>query len=125
VQLRSNVQYPCFGCNRTDIVPSTNGSMGGSCDELTPPLKVVLGLGAFGGSSKSEPSSTTLVAAAGEGYPVAYILGTSYFATPRLGANTGNRRSVLRLNKDGRVPMEDRKGPFDHFRPKSLVLSVS
>ena len=99
--------------------------MGGSCDERTPPLKVVLG--AFGGSSKSEPSSTTLAAAAvaEEGSPVAYILGTSYFATPWLGANIGNRRSVLRLNKDGRVPMEDRKGPFDHFRPKSLVLSVS
>ena len=117
------------------IIPSTTESMGGSsCDERTPPLKVVLG--AFGGgSSKSEPSSTTLAAATeaagGEGSPspVAYILGTSYFATPRLlGANTSgvNRRSsVLRLNKDGRVPMEDRKGPFDHFRPKSLVLSVS
>ena len=107
---------------------------GSSCDERTPPLKVVLG--AFGGgSSKSEPSSTTLAAATeaagggGSPSPVAYILGTSYFATPRLlGANTSgvNRRSsVLRLNKDGRVPMEDRKGPFDHLRPKSLMLSVS
>ena len=99
--------------------------MGGSCNERTPPLKVVLG--AFGGSLKSEPSLTTLAAAAvaGEGSPVAYILGTSYFATPWLGPNIGNRQLVLRLNKDSRVLMEDRKGPFDHFRPKSLVLSVS
>jgi hypothetical protein len=101
--------------------------MGGSCNERTPPLRVVLG--AFGGPSKPEPSSTSLSATAtatatGES-PADYILGTSYFATPRLGV-TGNRRSaLLKLNKDGRVPMEDRKGPFDHFSPKSLVLSVS
>ena len=117
-------------------------SMGGSsCDERTPPLKVVLG--AFGGGSSkwsSEPSlsSTTLAASAAGGggggspsSPVAHILGTSYFATPRLlgannnGGNNPRRSSVSRLNKDGRVPMEDRKGPFDHFRPKSLMLSVS
>jgi hypothetical protein len=31
----------------------------------------------------------------------------------------------MRLNKDGRVLMEDRKGALDHFRPRSLLLSVS
>ena len=77
------------------------------------------GIGGWGGGGGS-PSS-----------PVAHILGTSDFATPRLlgannnGGNNPRRSSVSRLNKDGRVPMEDRKGPFDHFRPKSLMLSVS
>ena len=105
------------------ILPHLSGIMGGSCNERTPPLRVVLG--AFGDSSKPDPTSSSLSATATAGEsPAAYILGTSYFANPRLGV-IGNRRSVLKLNKDGRVPMEDRKGPFDHFSPKSLVLSVS
>jgi hypothetical protein len=45
----------------------------------------------------------------------ASILGTSYYDVTK----------YKKLNKEGRVPMEDRKGPFEHFRPKSLVLSVS
>ena len=47
--------------------------------------------------------------------PTTYILGTSSYDFTKF----------KKLNKEGRVPMEDRKGPFDHFRPKSLVLSVS
>ncbi|KAL3827032.1 hypothetical protein ACHAXA_007539 [Cyclostephanos tholiformis] len=95
--------------------------MGGSCNDRTPTLRIVLG--AFGNSSEHGPSSASTAAATAGESPAAYILGTSYFAAPRLGV-TGNRRSALKLNKDGRVPMEDRKGPFDHFRPKSLVLST-
>ncbi|KAL7477432.1 hypothetical protein ACHAW6_003237 [Cyclotella cf. meneghiniana] len=48
-----------------------------------------------------------------------YILCTAYYATPRLGSLKFNK-----LNKDGRVPMEDRKGPFEHFRPKALFFST-
>ncbi len=80
-----------------------------------------------------------------------YILGTSYFAStpaslPHVGRGVGSgsgisnsgggfvanssgdnhrRVTALGLNKDGRVPMSDRKGPFDQFKPKSLILSVS
>lgn len=108
--------------------------MGGSCDERSPPLRIVLG--AFNGASQSSKNEA-MTATGGEkmtpqsSSPATYILGTSYFATPRLGnssvgsSSSSNRRSVLKLNKDGRVPMEDRKGSFDHFKPKSLALSVS
>ena len=73
------------------------------------PLDIVLG------SLANEPLSSTQVESDAT---TTYILGTSYFATPRLGA-------ALKLNKDGRVPMSDRKGAFDHYRPKALMLSVS
>lgn len=42
-----------------------------------------------------------------------------------LGTSSYDFTKYKKLDKEGRVPMEDRKGPFDHFRPKSLVLSVS
>eukprot|EP01082_Thalassiosira_pseudonana_P011412 g10507.t1 g10507 contig4:2006437-2007766(-) len=72
------------------------------------PLDIVLG------SLANEPLSSTQVESDAT---TTYILGTSYFATPRLGA-------ALKLNKDGRVPMSDRKGAFDHYRPKALMLST-
>jgi hypothetical protein len=67
------------------------------------------------------PSAT---ASSGESPPASSILGTSYFATPRVD-NSSRGRLAMRLSKDGRVLMEDRKGAFDHFRPRSLLLSVS
>jgi hypothetical protein len=67
------------------------------------------------------PSATT--ASSGES-PASSILGTS-FATPRVDSSSRGRMMAMRLNKDGRVLMEDRKGAFDHFRPRSLLLSVS
>ncbi|KAL7541941.1 hypothetical protein ACHAXR_011402 [Thalassiosira sp. AJA248-18] len=104
--------------------------MGGSCGDSSPPLRIVLG--AFNDSSmlplaqdkgSASPSTIPMMESSS---PATYILGTSYFASPRLGTSKSSTsgRSVLRLNKDGRVPMEDRKGPLDHFKPKSLVLST-
>ena len=101
--------------------------MGAGCAD--PPLRIVLGAFANGFSSSATsskccscealPSATTI---SGES-PASNILGTSYFATPKVGSSRG--RLAMRLNKDGRVPMEDRKGALDHFRPRSLLLSVS
>jgi hypothetical protein len=68
------------------------------------------------------PSTT---ASSGESPPASSILGTSYFATPRVDSSSRGRMMAMMLNKDGRVLMEDRKGAFDHFRPRSLLLSVS
>mmetsp|Transcript_40057 Transcript_40057/g.84111 ORF Transcript_40057/g.84111 Transcript_40057/m.84111 type:complete len:407 (-) Transcript_40057:248-1468(-) len=105
-----------------------------SCGERPPPLKIVLG--AFNGSSSNSENDAghnfsasaaapkELPSSQSSSSPATYILGTSYFATPRLGGS-GGRRSVMKLNKDGRVPGEDRKGPFDHFKPKSLILSTT
>ena len=70
--------------------------------EQTLPLQVVLGSLAYKQPRESQD-------------PPASILGTSYY----------DYSKYKKLNKDGRVPMEDRKGPFEHFRLKSLVLSVS
>mmetsp|Transcript_50582 Transcript_50582/g.107752 ORF Transcript_50582/g.107752 Transcript_50582/m.107752 type:complete len:418 (-) Transcript_50582:159-1412(-) len=110
--------------------------MGGACDEERfPPLKIVLG--AFNGSSTGsktydvEPSLSAgaLEATASQSSsPATYILSTSYFATPRLGSPQEigiTRRSAMRLNKDGRVPMSDRKFYLDHFKPKTLLLSTA
>ena len=74
------------------------------------PLKIVLG--SLAPSPKEQEAWTP---------PTTYILGTSYayYSAPR------NGKKYNKLNKDGRVAMEDRKGPFDHFRPKALALSVS
>ena len=69
------------------------------------PLQIVLGAllpGQHTLSKQEQDSSSTC------------ILSTSYYDV-----------KYKKLNKDGRVDMEDRKGPFDHFRPKALVLSVS
>ncbi|EJK76516.1 hypothetical protein THAOC_01720 [Thalassiosira oceanica] len=44
----------------------------------------------------------------------ATALATSYYADP----------SYSKLNRDGRVPMEDRKGAFSQFRPKNLMINV-
>ena len=103
--------------------------MGGGGDRSSPPLNIVIGAFAAATESQSAKSnnqatssslnstSTTICSES----PATYILGTSYYATPSL----GDRRSVLKLNKDGRVPCEDRKSPFSQFKPKSLLLSVS
>ncbi len=108
--------------------------MGVPGEERSPPLRIVLGAlnDVMCPSSTSAPSEevATLATQTSSSVDAPYILGTSYFATPRVGGNTtttatSTRRSVLKLNKDGRVPMEDRKGAFDHMKPKSLVISVS
>ena len=101
-------------------------TMGG--DRSSPPLNIVIGAFAAATESQSAKSnnqatslslnSTSTICSE---TPATYILGTSYYATPSL----GDRRSVLKLNKDGRVPCEDRKSPFSQFKPKSLLLSVS
>eukprot|EP00956_Cyclotella_meneghiniana_P043081 scaffold252335_cov86-Cyclotella_meneghiniana.AAC.1 len=71
--------------------------------EHTPlPLQIVLGALSPGQHALSKQEQDS------------YILSTSYYDV-----------KYKKLNKDGRVDMEDRKGPFDHFRPKALVLSVS
>ena len=100
--------------------------MGAGCAD--PPLRIVLGAFANGFSSSASSSKCcscealpSATAISGES-PASNILGTSYFATP-MGSSRG--RLAMRLNKDGRVPMEDRKGALDHFRPRSLLLSVS
>mmetsp|Transcript_15174 Transcript_15174/g.27448 ORF Transcript_15174/g.27448 Transcript_15174/m.27448 type:complete len:431 (-) Transcript_15174:100-1392(-) len=122
--------------------------MGGSCDEeRSPPLRIVLGafndsstlakVDYVGPSSSSSSPLPAVVAVAGSNgetspylsssSPTNYILGTSYFATPRLGASPGSgasRRSAMRLNKDGRVPMSDRKFYLDTFKPKALIMST-
>lgn len=107
-------------------IPDTK-AMGDGC--AAPPLRVVLGAFANGFSSSASPSKLcscealpSATAISGES-PASYILGTSYFADPQVGSSRG--RMAMRLNKDGRVLMEDRKGALDHFRPKSLLLSVS
>ena len=96
-----------------------------------PPLRIVLGT--YNGFSSSASSSKfcscealpSATASSGESPPASSILGTSYFATPRVDNSSRGRMMAMRLNKDGRVLMEDRKGAFDHFRPRSLLLSVS
>ena len=101
--------------------------MGGSCEDL----RIVLG--AYNDSLFSKKNDAAAAPsppgeAPLQSTPATYILGTSYFATPRLDNSLGSgssRRSISRLNKDGRVPMEDRKGAFDHYKPRALVLSVS
>ena len=105
--------------------------MGGRpCGEAgSPPLQIVLG--AFGGLGYDDGASGAMPGSDGASAitpsPATYILGTSYFATARVGAPSsgGSRRSALGLNKDGRVPMEDRKGAFSQFKPRALLLSVS
>ena len=109
--------------------------MGGSCDDRSTPLRIVLGTFSGGLTSQSSNKTDGVVElptpnGASVESPTTYILGTSYFATPSLGSSNSNssstnRRLVLKLNKDGRVPMEDRKGSFSQFKPKSLLLSVS
>ena len=111
--------------------------MGGSCDDRSTPLRIVLGTFSDGLTSQSSNKtdgvvelSAPIADGASVESPTTYILGTSYFATPSLGSSnsnssSSNRRLVLKLNKDGRVPMEDRKGSFSQFKPKSLLLSVS
>ena len=111
--------------------------MGGSCDDRSTPLRIVLGTFSGGVISQSfnktdgiVKQSTPTADGASVESPTTYILGTSYFATPSLGSSnsnssSSNRRLVLKLNKDGRVPMEDRRGSFSQFKPKSLLLSVS
>ena len=108
--------------------PPLQTNMGGPRDAASPPLEIVLGalsdLRAEDGPSPATAASDG--ACSPSSSPATFILGTSYFATPRVGAtSSGGRRSVLGLNKDGRVPMEDRKGPLDQFKPRSLLLSVS
>ena len=103
--------------------------MGGSCDNRSTPLRIVLGTFTTGGLI-SQPSNKTDGVVEQSTPTAPYILGTSYFATPSLGSSnnnssSSNRRLVLKLNKDGRVPMEDRRGSFSQFKPKSLLLSVS
>lgn len=111
-------------------------------DKRSPPMKIVLG------SFIATPSYSSLShnACDESSSAASYILGTSYFASNSTdggggggisnrgggGANSNSnsginhrRPTTLGLNKDGRVPMEDRKGPFDQFKPKSLILSVS
>jgi len=46
----------------------------------------------------------------------ATALATSYYADPKYAPS--------KLNRDGRVPMEDRKGAFSQFRPKNLLINV-
>ncbi|KAL9191119.1 hypothetical protein ACHAXT_000825 [Thalassiosira profunda] len=101
--------------------------MGRPCGEAgSPPLQIVLG--AFGGlcyddgASGSDSDGASAITRS----PATYILGTSYFATARVGAPSSgvSRRSALGLNKDGRVPMEDRKGAFSQFKPRALLLST-
>ena len=102
--------------------------MGGGGERSSPPLNIVIGAFAAATESQSAKSnnqatsstlnSTSTICSES---PTTYILGTSYYATPSL----GDRRSILKLNKDGRVPCEDRKSPFSQFKPKSLLLSVS
>lgn len=107
---------------------NTKAAMGDGC--AASPLRIVLGAFANGFSSSASSSKfcscealPSATAISGES-PASYnILGTSYFADPRVGSSRG--RMAVRLNKDGRVMMEDRKGALDHFRPKSLLLSVS
>lgn len=70
------------------------------------PLKIVLGSLADAHLRESQQRREP---------PVTFILSTSYY----------DYTKYKKLNKDGRVPMEDRKGPFEHFRPRSLLLSVS
>ena len=104
--------------------------MGGGGDRSSPPLNIVIGAFAAATESQSAKSNNQATSSSSSlnststicsESPTTYILGTSYYATPSL----GDRRSVLKLNKDGRVPCEDRKSPFSQFKPKSLLLSVS
>lgn len=108
-------------------------------DKRSPPIEIVLGL--FIGNPS--PSSLSQNACGESSSAASNILGTSYFASnssTAVGVGVGGgggggsnssgvsnhrRPTTLGLNKDGRVPMEDRKGPFDQFKPKSLILSVS
>ena len=46
----------------------------------------------------------------------ATALATSYYADPT--------SAYSKLNRDGRVPMEDRKGALSQFRPKNLLINV-
>ena len=120
-----------------DAAPGGERKMGGSCDDRSTPLRIVLGTFSDGLTSQSSNKtdgvvelSAPIADGASVESPTTYILGTSYFATPSLGSSnsnssSSNRRLVLKLNKDGRVPMEDRKGSFSQFKPKSLLLSVS
>lgn len=78
-----------------------------SCQERTLPLKIVLGILSNEEQELYKPTPSPA--------PASLILGTSYY----------DYTKYKKLNKDGRVPMEDRKGFFEHFRPKTLVLSVS
>ena len=108
-----------------------------------PPMKIVLGALAGGTPAASSLTRNDYDECNdSSSSAVSYILGTSYFASPPAslrthvggggGSGSGNsggnhhrRHTTLGLNKDGRVPMADRKGPFDQFKPKSLILSVS
>lgn len=57
-------------------------------------------------------SLNTMVVGSSTPPPLQVVLGTSAY-------------SPLKLQRDGRVPMADRKSPLSQFRPKSLLLSVS
>ena len=91
---------------------------GGSCGDHPQLLEIVLGT--FSGLenivNNNNASTTTITKSAAP--ETLFTLATSYYASPSL-------KSRLKLNKDGRVPMEDRKGAFDQFKPRSLLLSVS
>jgi hypothetical protein len=110
-----------------------------------PPMKIVLGALAGGTPAASSLTRNDYDECndSSSSSAVSYILGTSYYASPPAssrtyvggggvgsgsgisGGNHHRRHTTLGLNKDGRVPMADRKGPFDQFKPKSLILSVS
>ena len=60
----------------------------------------------------ADRSLTTMVVGSSTPPPLQVVLGTS-------------AHSSLKLQRDGRVPMADRKSPLSQFRPKSLLLSVS
>mmetsp|Transcript_10851 Transcript_10851/g.22957 ORF Transcript_10851/g.22957 Transcript_10851/m.22957 type:complete len:400 (-) Transcript_10851:192-1391(-) len=96
--------------------------MGAARNNESSPLQIVLGsLASNSLSGYNDSKSSTLSTT--QPHPSAiHILGTSYFASPRLAAL---QSPVKKLNKDGRIYMEDRKGPFDHFRPRSLLVSTA
>ena len=138
----SNLNPP----HRTHIAPQphhimSNTTMDGS---YHPPMKIVLGVLAGTPTASSLTRNDYDECNDSSSSAVSYILGTSYFASPPAasrtyvgggggvgsgssisGGNHHRRHTTLGLNKDGRVPMADRKGPFDQFKPKSLILSVS
>ena len=91
---------------------------GGSCGEHPPLLEIVLGTFSGLENINNAPTASTTIVTKSAAPETLFTLATSYYASPSL-------KSRLKLNKDGRVPMEDRKGAFDQFKPRSLLLSVS
>ncbi|KAL7461712.1 hypothetical protein ACHAXS_002126 [Conticribra weissflogii] len=96
--------------------------MGAARNNEPTSLKVVLGSLAPESWSSYNDSHSSRSSATQPLPNVVHILGTSYFASPRLLAL---QSPAKKLNHDGRVYMEDRKGPFDHFRPRSLLVSTA